>query len=796
MSNPVRIFLVEDDPDFIQLIASVSESFNMTLETASSIQEARQKLETSAFDGYILDLNLPDGSGFDLVEDIRQKGDFPIAIITGVYKDEKNFRRLKEKNKIEYVLYKPITREKLKHLLLQLCTTESDSTDSSDKWEELLEKYRKTIYNKIDAITHKVESVKSHPDIITAQALRDEVHKIGGSAGSYGYPTVSEICKKLEKKIDTLLIENKPLNKSFLSDLDTFLSDLKFYFQVTVDPEISLSHTEKKHEESIRRLAYVVDEYEPFLNLLHKEKEIFDLELMTESNPDKAMTAFLSKDFNPKVVLFAESFTDSIQNAFDMIEKVRNMEGRLPTDFGILLKEDSLEKRVKASKRGIKFVFKAPAPALTVLEKLSISVKTDYLKEMRVLVLDDDEEVCAHITNTLNDVGIEVKTIHKPEKLLDALNSFLPHVLLLDVLLPTYDGITLLKVLRSDPVWQNLIILLITHFKNSSVEDLSFSSHADGIFFKPLERDLMQKRILEHAEFLMLTRKFSPEKFRIGLDSLEDLHKRLRNTLLSQTQKVHFALFEVDHFSDYIREHGDEMANNFLVSIGNLLLENSLGKITPYHLEKSRFSIILDNVFGQAAHKILEKILANVISAFTYNIQISCSLIKVDHSFTNTYQILEKAEQCLHDASVKDSVSPVKIVVADHEGGHGKKKRVVLLDPDTHMLKMVKAALESHNLEVITFTNAEDALVEIFSTKDESPPSLIISERKIPDMDGLVFFEKIRSRFLLPPLFYFLTVYSSDEDIRKGLEIGVAEYMTKPFNLSLLTQKVLADIYT
>ena len=83
------IFLLEDDEAIgIGLTYSLeNEGYNVTL--AKSVKEAEKIIDEKEFSLYILDLTLPDGSGYDVCKRIKSKGDLPVIFLTA-YDDEVN----------------------------------------------------------------------------------------------------------------------------------------------------------------------------------------------------------------------------------------------------------------------------------------------------------------------------------------------------------------------------------------------------------------------------------------------------------------------------------------------------------------------------------------------------------------------------------------------------------------------------------------------------------------------------------------------------------------------------------
>ena len=85
----MNIFLLEDDEAIgVALTYSLqSEEYEVTL--AKSIAEAKSIINSNTFSLYILDLTLPDGSGYDICKEIKLQGDYPVIFLTA-YDDEVN----------------------------------------------------------------------------------------------------------------------------------------------------------------------------------------------------------------------------------------------------------------------------------------------------------------------------------------------------------------------------------------------------------------------------------------------------------------------------------------------------------------------------------------------------------------------------------------------------------------------------------------------------------------------------------------------------------------------------------
>ena len=69
----MKILIVEDEQDMLQNMIDFLLKENFVVETAESIAEARNKIGVYTYDCILLDINLKDGSGFQLLEKLKQK---------------------------------------------------------------------------------------------------------------------------------------------------------------------------------------------------------------------------------------------------------------------------------------------------------------------------------------------------------------------------------------------------------------------------------------------------------------------------------------------------------------------------------------------------------------------------------------------------------------------------------------------------------------------------------------------------------------------------------------------------
>ena len=105
-------------------------------------------------------------------------------------------------------------------------------------------------------------------------------------------------------------------------------------------------------------------------------------------------------------------------------------------------------------------------------------------------------------------------------------------------------------------------------------------------------------------------------------------------------------------------------------------------------------------------------------------------------------------------------------------------KRLLVVDDEPNLLVAVGACLRGEGFDVVTARGGAEALVRVA----ESVPDLVVSDVRMPGMDGYQLARQLRSspRTALTPV-VFLTAKDETSDRVEGFRAGVDAYLTKPF---------------
>lgn len=112
-----------------------------------------------------------------------------------------------------------------------------------------------------------------------------------------------------------------------------------------------------------------------------------------------------------------------------------------------------------------------------------------------MLVVDDDRPIADVLSYNLVKAGYEVFVAHDGQDALNQARLRLPHVIILDLMLPVIDGFEVCKCLRADPVTREIAILMCTAKSEEIDELIGFVQGADDYVTKPFRIKVVLQRI-------------------------------------------------------------------------------------------------------------------------------------------------------------------------------------------------------------------------------------------------------------------------------------------------------------
>ena len=118
-----------------------------------------------------------------------------------------------------------------------------------------------------------------------------------------------------------------------------------------------------------------------------------------------------------------------------------------------------------------------------------------------------------------------------------------------------------------------------------------------------------------------------------------------------------------------------------------------------------------------------------------------------------------------------------------------EKIRILIVDDEANMRKILSLALKKHGYEVQTAESGSRALEQMKGFV----PQMIISDIKMDNMTGIEFIRKLRTNFSSVPV-CFMTAYGSISNAVEAMKLGAVDYIGKPFEIATLVEIIEASI--
>lgn len=691
VAQPIcQMLCVDDDKSFCFFMQQLAASFGIQMDVAHSIQQAKGAIETQQnYQSFIIDGHLPDGSGFELVAWIREKKDItlPIVFISRIYQDATSFRLLRESLKVNFVLEKPIRSNEVHHLFVQLSQLMSLQSTAQEPFppellQDLKATYQKTIPDKIERLEKMILDVQRNPSIDTLQVLKGEVHKIAGSAGSYGYMAVSELCKNLEEDLAKQIkgAKENQFNPAWIETLDDFFTQVKLHFQMKI-PEFEFQTSFKT---GFLPTIYVVDDDEKFLKDITQSIQGSPFEILTESHPDNAIHTVLAADFYPEILLFDAHYSTSTLTGYELIKAFYQNNDELTNIIALMTDTHSIESQVEALQQGIPLIIAKPfLPSLIVPLMEQIPFRALPLP-FKVFVIDDDVDICQYILKILKFTGLQVRAFSDVSNLEIEIQNENPDLILLDINLVDLSGVSIIQRLRNDWKYSSLLVGMLSPTQQEThLLQKCYDANINDLLFKPLERGVLQRKVVvllkRKAEEKVSAKQDETLKW-ATLPTFKRYLQELGNGLRRAFSKT-LVLFEIDGLSDLSSKEKNKVLEFISEALEDLLRKYE----SATYLSHGRFALIFqgyDTHFVQLfMHHFLQRIHKDLQNDV---MEKPCSIYEVLVPLSDEEKnVLQRAEDLLDQGKsarksinlmVEPSFEALKAVFIFHDDGESSDK--------------------------------------------------------------------------------------------------------------------------
>ncbi len=578
MSSGRTLLFLEDDRDLQTLVGTFLREKGYRVEPARSAAEAQSVLSRMPVDAAIVDGLLPGMTGADFIRELRKtQPKLPILFASAFWKDLKSHELLTRQLGVVRIIHKPYKPEELLVWVNQLFPATVPPPPPPEALEEAEEvelevddlaaslaalnaEYGARLKEKVAELEALLVRGRGG-DAEALEAAYTVVHKLHGTAGSYGFAEVSIRAGRLE----AVLLPARAGAPLDVAALEAAFRELATAAAVPVKP---VSAPPQRPSEGV---LLVVDEDAKLLADVERLGRQLGVGVVT------ARTADAARD------VVRQRWVDGVLIHVDLggplggltaAHALRAEEGLPVLPLAVTGARDVLEERVAAAHAGASLFLPRPFTAQDFSSAAERMVAARRPERARVLVVDDDPDAITALSQALASDQVEVVGLNDAHGLMEALAQHRPDLLLLDVQMPGPSGFDLCRILRSTPEWQELPVLLITAHLGLEFRLAAFQAGADDYLSKPVLREELRARVQARLDRTRLSRERAERDALTGLllrrPFLDGLRSRLAESK-RQGRPLALCFLDVDHFKQVNDRYGHLAGDRVLMWMGRLL---------------------------------------------------------------------------------------------------------------------------------------------------------------------------------------------------------------------------------
>ncbi len=334
-------------------------------------------------------------------------------------------------------------------------------------------------------------------------------HTLAGSLGTFGLNLGSQVAKKIE----LLLADDRDLTPADILQLQTGVDCLRQEIASKIpEPEVG-----SKFEPDVKiEIATPPTCRSPWLLMITQDRELasalndakseFEIVSAIAINPhqldQQPAAIILDLDCFPQLAAGLKALS-ALDRDYPSIPAIVLSQPTTELDAAAnitIASTSSLQQRIEVARLGARLFLTKPLVASQILAAVDRVWQQARTRQAKVMIVDDDPLLLEGVSALLSRQGLKVTILADPGQFWETLEAATPDLLILDLDMPTHDGIELCRAVRTDPQWVNLPILFLTAHTAAFAVDRVFAAGADDFVAKPVVAETLITRVFNRLK--------------------------------------------------------------------------------------------------------------------------------------------------------------------------------------------------------------------------------------------------------------------------------------------------------
>ncbi len=449
-----------------------------------------------------------------------------------------------------------------------MTTDPSPAATLADLWE----RHRGTNLSRVAVLEDvTLAIIEGTADDEARSLAQREAHKLAGSLGTFGFHEGS----RLARSIESLLEDERP-EPLTLADAVALLAQ-----QLDpspgpvgegVDPAPPVSDGSGQDVETSgatpafdgRRRVVVLSADEILIGRLADAAKRVELTVT-----DSAETARS---------LVETGGIDTVLVDLDGDHGMERFEAIVPTSsstrFFALTGSDDPDHRLRVAQAGGHGYFPRTFAASRLFDPTEAGLTSERYPGARILAVDDDPTQLDVLDVILGGAGMTVTPLTEPLRFWETLQEVRPDAVIVDVDMPGVSGLVLCRMVRNDPRWHRLPVLVLTAGHDATAIQSAFAAGADDYIAKPIASPQFEARVASHVERHRLVSRLTDVDPLCGIWGRRSAEQSLGDLVRlagRQASPLSLAMVDLDHFRRVNSRGGHLTGDAVLRTVADLM---------------------------------------------------------------------------------------------------------------------------------------------------------------------------------------------------------------------------------
>lgn len=480
-------------------------------------------------------------------------------------------------------------------------------------WQGVSESYRQ----RVTVLKNTLHQLKpGFVEQAEQQEILTEVHSLAGSLGSFGFQSVSQQCREIERifrlnadltaehiqRLNQLITQTQKTLERGFSESDSAANAVPV---VTSRPAIGSAKLPSGQLYQLLIIAARHDCDQSWLQSLITAAAYYQIQVSTVDDVAQARRCISGEDSNacqsPNIIVLdlngGADLPDNNSSEFSLLAELQAAQPSIPSL--VLTAAASFENRVRVARMGVAGLLQVPITPTEILEAAVQVLQKGAPPAAKLLIVDDDAALLRLLKGLLQPWGFQLQLLSDPQHFWQVLERFEPDLVLLDVNIPQISGFDLCQVLRNAPRWQDLPVLFMSGDTDAETIQQVFLAGADDYIRKPIVAPELVARVLGWLERSHI------RQLRTDIDTLTGVANRQKSAWLltrllglaqRQKQTLCFVLIAFDPFKQV--NLPDESLDEYGYSVGDSPPESLRQRILKRFGESLRSTFRNEDVVG------------------------------------------------------------------------------------------------------------------------------------------------------------------------------------------------------